>query len=66
MAVDNTHTKYLRGDDKKAWQKYKEAYESMKKLENFVDSLKAPKNLKAGEEYEIPVRKNTKKKKETN
>ena len=57
MAVDNTHTKYLKGDDKKAWQRYKEAYESAKKLENFMNSLSAPKNLKEGEVYEIPVKK---------
>ena len=57
MAVDNTHTKYLKGDDKKAWQRYKEAYESSKKLENFMNSLSAPKNLKEGEVYEIPVKK---------
>ena len=28
MAVDNTHTKYLKGNDKKAWNGYKEAYEA--------------------------------------
>ena len=61
MAVDNTHTKYLKGNDKKAWQGYKDAYESARKLENFINSFNAPKNLKEGEEYEIPVRKNNKK-----
>ena len=62
MAVDNTHTKYLKGADKKAWNGYKEAYEANKQLETFMGGLGANK-LKAGEEYEIPVRKNNKKKK---
>ena len=57
LAVDNTHVKYLKGDDKKAWNNYKEAYESMRKAENFLNSLGAPVDLKAGEVYEIPVRK---------
>ena len=57
MAVDNTHTKYLKGTDKKAWQNYKEAYEAQRKLENFFSKIGAPKDLKAGEEMEIPVRK---------
>lgn len=60
MAVDNTHTKYLKGSDKKAWNGYKEALEAQRKLENFMGGLKAPK-LKAGEEYEIPIRKQNKK-----
>lgn len=62
MAVDNTHTKYLHGTDKKAWQAYKEAYEANKKLETFFSSVGAPKDLKEGEEYEVPVRKPKKKK----
>ena len=61
MAVDNTHTKYLRGADKKAWNDYKSAYEAQQKLDNFMSSF-AHDNLKAGEEIEIPVNKNKKKK----
>jgi len=36
MAVDNTHTKYLHGADKKAWTNYKEAYEAQAKFDNFI------------------------------
>jgi len=54
MAIDNTHTKYLKGRDKKAWESYKEAYESQEKLDNFLSGLKVP-ELKAGEEYDIPM-----------
>lgn len=54
MAIDNTHTKYLRGSDKKAWNNYKEALEAQKKLESFLGKFKAP-QLKDGEEYEVPV-----------
>ena len=57
MAIDNTHTKYLKGSNKKAWNGYKEAYEAQQKLEKFFGGLNKPKDLKAGEEYEIPVRK---------
>ena len=57
MAIDNTHTKYLRGTDKKAWEGFKEAYEAQQKAERFFSSLGVPKKLKAGEEYEIPVKK---------
>ena len=60
LAVDNTHTKYLKGRDKKVWENYKSALESQKKLENLFESFNIP-NLKEGEEYEIPVRKNNKK-----
>ena len=60
MAVDNTHTKYLRGSDKKAWNGYKEAYEASKKFENFMSGFAAP-DLKEGEEIEIPVHGNRKK-----
>ena len=63
MAIDNTHTKYLRGTDKKAWNNFKEAYEAQKKLEKFFSSIGAPKNLAAGEEMEIPVRQQKGKKK---
>lgn len=58
MAIDNTHTKYLKGRDKKAWNDYKKAYEAQQKLEKFYDGcLGKYKTLKAGEEYEIPVKK---------
>jgi len=63
MAIDNTHTKYLKGADKKAWNNYKDAYEAQKQLEKFMGGLGIPKNLKAGEEIEIPVNKAKKKKK---
>jgi len=62
MAIDNTHTKYLHGSDKKAWTNYKEAYESQKKLDNFMSGFGKLPELKEGEEYEIPVRKNKNKK----
>lgn len=55
MAVDNTHTKYLKGIDKKAWNNYKEALESQRKLDNFMNGFNIP-ELKDGEEIEIPVR----------
>lgn len=61
MAIDNTHTKYLHGADKKAWGNYKDAIESQNKLENFMGGLGLP-QLKEGEEYEVPIRKNEKKK----
>jgi hypothetical protein len=60
MAVDNTHTKYLKGNDKKIWNNYKEAYEAQQKYDNFMESFKIP-DLKEGEEYDIPLRKPTKK-----
>lgn len=60
MAVDNTHTKYLKGADKKAWNDYKEAYEAQSKLENFMNSFSLPSDLKEGEEIEIPVRRGKK------
>ena len=55
MAVDNTHTKYLKGRDKKAWNNYGEAYKAQTKLDNFFNGFNVP-NLKEGEEFEIPVR----------
>ena len=61
MAVDNTHTKYLKGADKKAWNNYAEALKAQTKLENFMGCLKIP-DLKAGEEFEIPVNQNKSKK----
>lgn len=57
MAIDNTHTKYLRGSDKKAWNDYKSAYEAQMKLDNFMSSFKLPKELKKGESYDIPMKK---------
>lgn len=63
MAVDNTHTKYLKGADKKAWNDYKEAYEAQSKLENFMNSFSLPSDLKEGEEIEIPVRRSKKERK---
>ena len=62
MAVDNTHTKYLKGTDKKAWNGYKEAYEANKQLETIMGGLGANKH-KAGEEMDIPVNKGKKKNK---
>ena len=62
MAVDNTHTKYLKGADKKAWNNYAEALKAQNKLDNFLDSLGKLPDLKEGEEYEIPVRHNKPKK----
>ena len=56
MAVDNTHTKYLNGIDKKVWSGYKEAYEAQKKLDSFMSGLSSRK-LAEGEEYDVPVRK---------
>lgn len=40
MAVDNTHTKYLRGSDKVAWGKYKEELDAEKKNEDFFKQFK--------------------------
>ena len=59
LAIDNTHTKYLRGNDRKVWNNYKEAYEAQSKLDNFMSGLSMPNDLdlKEGEEYEIPIRK---------
>ena len=61
MAVDNTHTKYLKGADKKAWNNYAEALKAQSKLDNFFGSLNIP-DLKEGEEFEVPVNKNKSKK----
>ena len=62
MAIDNTHTKYLKGADKKAWNNYGEALKSQKKLDKFFDSFGDIPDLKEGEEYEIPVKKEKNKK----
>lgn len=61
MAVDNTHTKYLHGADKKAWNSYKEALEAQRKLNGFLDNMNIP-ELKEGEEYDIPMKGNRKRK----
>ena len=61
MAVDNTHTKYLKGVDKKAWNNYSEALKAQDKLESFLGGIDIP-DLKAGEEYDIPINNNKKKK----
>ena len=61
MAIDNTHTKYLKGADKKAWENYKDAYDASKKMEKFINGFNI-KNLGEGEEYEIPVRRGRHKK----
>jgi hypothetical protein len=37
MAIDNTHTKYLKGRDKSAWNKFAEAVESQRKLSGTLD-----------------------------
>ena len=61
MAIDNTHTKYLHGADKKAWTNYKDALESQKKLENFEQSITKGLNiddLAEGEVRTIPIKKN--------
>lgn len=55
MAIDNTHTKYLKGSDKKAWNNYAQALEAQQKLDNFLGGFNVP-ELKEGEEYDIPVR----------
>lgn len=57
MAVDNTHIKYLKGSDKKAWNNYCEALKAQTKLEGFLSGLKVG-DLKKGEVMEIPVNKN--------
>lgn len=69
MSIDNTHTKYLKGADKKAWEGYKSAYKAAKQADNFMKMFNLP-DLKEGEEFEIPVRKpqekKAKKKKDNN
>ena len=39
MAVDNTHTKYLKGSDKKAWERYKKELEAQQKTMDFLNSF---------------------------
>lgn len=55
MAVDNTHTKYLHGSDKKAWSNYKDALKAQSQLDNFFVGLGDIPDLKEGEEFEIPT-----------
>ena len=55
MAIDNTHTKYLKGQDKKVWNNYKDAYEAQKKFDNFLGSFDVPDDLGDEGEYEVPV-----------
>ena len=59
MAIDNTHTKYLKGSDKKAWNNYKEAYEAQSKFESFLSGFDT-KNLGEGRQ-DIPLNKKNKK-----
>lgn len=40
MAIDNTHTKYLKGNDKRAWTNYKDELEAQKKNEDFFKQFK--------------------------
>lgn len=62
MAVDNTHTKYLKGKDKKVWNNFKDAYEAQKKLDNLFGNFNVPDDLGDGKEIEIPVRRENKQK----
>ena len=57
MAIDNTHTKYLKGSDKKAWNDYEKALDAQQKLDNFLGGFNVP-ELKEGEEYDVPVKGN--------
>ena len=59
MAIDNTHTKYLKGSDKKAWNNYKEAYEAQSKFERFMSGFDT-KNLGEGRQ-DIPLNNKNKK-----
>ena len=56
MAIDNTHTKYLKGSDKKAWNNYSDALKAQQKYDNFFKGFNVPDDLAEGEEIEIPVR----------
>lgn len=55
MSVDNTHTKYLKGRDKKAWNNYSEALKAQAKLDSFLGGFGDIPELNPGEEYEIPM-----------
>lgn len=65
MAIDNTHTKYLKGVDKKAWSGYKDAYKAQKSLEGFMGAFTLPEDVEFNSdgEYDIPIKKNKDKKK---
>ena len=56
MSVDNTHTKYLKGKDKKAWEGYKDALKAQQSLDDFMGGFNVP-ELAEGEEYEIKIKK---------
>lgn len=56
MSIDNTHTKYLKGRDKKAWNGYADALKAQSKLDSFMSGLNIP-DLEEGEEYDIPYKK---------
>lgn len=60
MSIDNTHTKYLHGADKKVWNNYKEAMEAQAKLGNFMSGFNID-GLKEGEEFDVPVHQSNKK-----
>lgn len=53
LTVDNTHTKYLKGKDKKAWNDYHSIIKAQESFEGFLNGLAS--GLKEGEEKEIPV-----------
>ena len=59
LAIDNTHTKYLHGAEKKAWNNYADALKAQRNFDKFVNGLNIP-QLAEGEEYEIPLRKGKK------
>ena len=63
MAVDNTHTKYLHGADKKAWGNYKEAYEAQTKFGNFMKGFD---NIGGEGRRDIPLNSEKNKKKKKN
>lgn len=59
MAIDNTHTKYLKGKDKKIWNDYKETFDAQRKLDSFGESLLSKidlEKLQGGEVIDIPIR----------
>jgi len=39
MSIDNTHTKYLKGADKKAWNAYADALKGQKQVSSFLGGL---------------------------
>ena len=64
MAIDNTHTKYLHGSDKKAWNNYKDAYEAQSKFDNFMKGFDKVGN--GGGRKDIPLNNDKNKKKKKN